>query len=174
MRPNMRQLSLAIIGLAAGLVSCASPEERRTQRAAVERSAVSAESAKAAVARSLATTGKWDELQLVERLVSAGLAPQGVVDAKGEDFWRTSVRSYRLGSATLHAYLYPDSLARRLVTDGLDSLAVAPRGVATSYPIPRLLITNNNLAAVLVGGSERHQERVANALMAGLSSSDKR
>jgi hypothetical protein len=166
----MRQSLLVIIGL----VSCTSPDERKAQRASVERSAVSAESATAVVARSLPVTGKWDEPHLVERLVSAGLAPQAVAGAKGEDYWRAPVLTYRVGSATLHAYVYPDSAARRKVTDALDTLTIAPHGAPGPYPIPRLLITNNNLAAVLVGGSERHQERVSNALLAGLPSSDKR
>jgi len=166
----MRQFLLVFIGLAA----CTSPEERRAQRAAVERTAVSAESARAMVARSLPATGKWDEPHLVERLVSAGLAPQAIAGVKGEDYWRAAVLAYRVGNATLYAYVYPDSAARRQVTDALDTLTIAPKGATGPYPIPHLLITNNNLAAVLVGGSERHQERVSNALLAGLPSSDNR
>ena len=157
-----------------GLASCTSPEERRAERAVVQRTAVSAESAKAAVARSLPATGQWDEPHLVERLVSAGLAPQAIAGARGEGWWRAPVRSYRVGNATLYVFLYTDSTARRRVTDGLDSLTIAPKGAVGSYMLPHLLITNNNLAAVLEGGSERQQERVSNALLAGLPPSDKR
>ena len=135
---------------------------------------MSAESARAAVARSLPATGKWDEPHLVERLVSAGLAPQALAGGRGEDYWQVPVLQYRVGNATLHAYIYPDSAARRRITNGLDTLTAAPTGTAGPYPLPRLLISNNNLAAVLVGGTERHQERVSNALLAGLSSSEKR
>jgi hypothetical protein len=170
MRSNMRHLALVMIGLA----GCTSPDERRAQRASVERTAVSAESVKAAVARSLPATGLWDEPHLVERLVSAGLAPQAVTGARGEEYWRVPVLSYHVGSATLYAYVYADSVARRRVTDGLDTLTLAPKGLASPYPLPRIPIFNNNLAAVLVGGSERQQERVSNALLAGLPVTGKR
>ena len=170
MGPNMRHLALAIIGL----VACTSPDERRAQRAAVERAAVSAESAKALVARALPATGMWDEARLVERLVSAGLAPQAIAGATGEAWWRVPVIAFRVGNATLRAYVYADSAARRRVTDALDTLSLAPHGTPGPYSLPHLLITNNNIAAVLIGGSERQQERVSNALMAGLPPSAKR
>lgn len=73
----------------------------------------------------------------------------------------------------VHAYLNADSAARRPATGGLDSLHLAPKGVASPYPFPRLLIVQNNLAAVLIGGSERQQERVSLALTAGLPASTK-
>ena len=168
MRPNMRLFALAI----GGLLGCTSPEQRQAARAVVERSAVSAESAAAARARSLPATGKWDEARLVERLVSAGLAPQAIVAAPGEAYWGVPAIRIRLGNATLEAHVYSDSLARSRVTDGLDSLTIAPKGIEGRYSAPHLLITNNNLAVVLIGGSERHQERVSNALTAGLPSFD--
>lgn len=129
---------------------------------------IAAESARAAMAASEPTTGKWDDPHLVERLVRSGLAPQALPREKGERYWGVPVSAYRLGSATLYAYIYTDSIARRRVTDGLDSLTGAPRGAPSPYPHPHVLVLNNNLAAVLVGGSERQQERVTLALTAGL------
>jgi hypothetical protein len=80
---------------------------------------------------------------------------------------------YRVGNATLHAFIYADSAARLRVTAALDSLTAAPRGTTSPYGLPRILIVNNNLAAVLVGGSERQQERVSLALTAGLPAANK-
>jgi len=156
------------------LAGCASPAEKKERDATAARSAVATESAKAVVAAGLPATGKWDEAHLVERLVQSGLAPQAVPAEKSPRFWGVPVHAYRLGAATLYAFLYADSSARRRVTDALDSLSLAPRGSASPYPLPHLLIVQNNLAAVLVGGNERQQERVLLALTAGLPSPSRR
>lgn len=150
------------------LASCTSAAEKRERDAAAARTAIAAESAKAAVAASEPATGKWDDGHLVERLVRSGLAPRALPRERGERYWGVPVLAYRVGSATLYAYVYADSTARRRVTDGLDSLAAAPKGTPSPYAAPHLLIVQNNLAAVLVGGSERQQERVSLALVAGL------
>lgn len=151
------------------LAACSSPAERRDREATAARAAVASESARAAAAAALPVTGKWDEPHLVERLVQSGLAPQAATE-KSPRYWGVPVHAYRLGSATLHAYLYPDSSARRRATAALDSLSIAPAGSPSPYPLPRLLIVQNNLAAVLVGGNERQQERVSLAITAGLPS----
>jgi hypothetical protein len=65
-------------------------------------------------------------------------------------------------------YIYPDSVARLAVTAGLDTTALGPKPVQGEPPVLRQLIVQNNLAAVLIGGSERQQERVLLALSAGL------
>ncbi len=127
--------------------------------------------AEAQVARAAATvpsTGRWDEAHLVQRLVNSGLAPQALTGLKSQSYWGVPLRGWRLGYDTLYAYIYPDSFARRRVTDGLDTLTLAPRGSKGPFGVTKLLVTQNNLAAVLVGGSERQQERVALAIRAGL------
>lgn len=134
----------------------------------VERKAVSAESASAAATAALPATDRWDQPHLVDRLVRAGLAPQAIPEEKGEKYWGVPVLAYRVGAATLHAYIYADSAARLKVTSGLDSLSAAPKGAASPYALPRTLVLQNNLAAVLVGGSETQQERVALAIGAGV------
>ncbi|MFI5312302.1 MAG: hypothetical protein ACHQQ3_13765 [Gemmatimonadales bacterium] len=165
MPPNMRAVFAAVIGL---VVACTSPAEKKASAVKVARTAIAAESAKAAEAAARPATGRWDEAHLVESLVRAGLAPRALTQQKGEAYWNAPLLAYQLGSASLHAYIYADSVARRRVTDGLDSLSAAPRGVASPYPIPRLLIVQNNLAAVLIGGSDRQQDRVSLAIGAGL------
>ena len=166
----MFHASRVIVALVTALaVACSSPEEKRAREATTARAAVAAESARAVVASSLPATSVWDEPHLVQRLVQSGLAPQAVTDAKPESYWQVPVLVYRVGNATLHAYLYRDSTSRRKIVGTLDTLTLAPPGTPSPYVIPRLLIVQNNLAAVLVGGSARQQERVSLAIGAGLS-----
>jgi len=165
----MPSTSLVVI---ACTLACTAPDARKQAEAVVARAAVSAESVKAAAAAATPSTGRWDEAHLTERLVRSGLAPQALAAESAVEgaapWWGVPAHSYRVGNATLHAFIYADSAARLRATGGLDTLTAAPRGGASPYGLPRLLIVNNNLAAVLVGGSERQQERVSLALTAGL------
>ena len=166
----MRSRSLAVILLAA----CASPSQEKNREEIVARAAIAAESAKAAVASITPTGGRWDEAHLVERLVRSGLAPQALPREQGERYWDTTVHAYRINTATLFAYLYADSVARRRVTAELDTLTAAPKGTPSPYAKPHLLIVQNNLAAVLMGATERQAERVTLALTAGLPAAGER
>jgi hypothetical protein len=167
----MGAVRLAVIAL---LFACTPPAQKQEREANAARGAIAAESAKAAVAASEPSSGTWDEPHLVERLVRSGLAPQSLPSEKGERYWGVPTLAYRVGSATLYAHLYPDSAARIRVTGGLDTLTLAPRGATSPYPEPRMLVVQNNLAAVLVGGSDRQRERVSLALTAGLPVSNAR
>lgn len=158
----------ALIAFAAALAACTSAAEKQARAEAAARTEISAESSKAAVAASLPLTGKWDEPHLVERLVRAGLAPRALRDQKGGDYWKVPVLAYQVGPALLEVYLYPDSAARKAVTSALDTLSAAPPGRAGVYPLSHILVQQNNLAAVMVGGNETQQERVRLALEAGL------
>jgi hypothetical protein len=127
------------------------------------------EATAATAAQVVATaTGLWDEPQLVNRLVRAGLAPQSIKGEAPVAYWNAPVLTYHVGTATLYAYIYPDSAARRRVTNGLDSLTLAPKGNTGSYAVPHALVVQNNLAVVLVGANDRKQEQVALAIGAGL------
>jgi hypothetical protein len=161
----MRAFAVPVI---IALAACTSPAERKLREAKVARTAIAVESAKASVAASQPATGRWDEAHLVERLVRSGLAPQALPGEKSERYWGAPLRAYRVGSATLYAYIYSDSASRRRVTDGLDTLTAAPKGSASPYPPRHIMVLQNNLAAVLVGGSDRQQDRVSLALGAGL------
>ena len=154
------------------LAACTSQAEKKVREANVARGAIAAESATAASAATAASgpaNGRWDEVHLVERLVRSGLAPQAAPSEKDEAYWDSPLLAYRLGKATLYAHIYPDSIARRRITNGLDSLSAAPNGVASPYAMPHVFLVQNNLAAVLVGGSDRQQDRVSLALTAGLA-----
>jgi hypothetical protein len=151
------------------LLGCADPEAEKAKAAAVARSAIDATSAQAAVAAATpVTTGLWDEPHVVERLVRAGLAPQAIPAEKGTREFRVPGLVYQVGGSRLTVYIYRDSVARRAATQDVDTTALGPKPVQGQPIVLHQLIVQNNLAAVLIGGSERQQERVALALSAGL------
>jgi hypothetical protein len=167
-------MRVALFVFTAGLAACTPSGEKQARVEQAARTAIAAESSTAAAAASLPSSGKWDEPHLVERLVRAGLAPQAMHDQKGEEYWKVPVLAYQVGPSILYAYIYADSLARRAVTSSLDTLLAAPPGRAGVYPLRHILIMQNNLAAVMVGGSDTQQERVRLAIEAGLPAPEHR
>jgi len=77
-------------------------------------------------------------------------------------------QTYKTTQSTIHVFLYADEAARRQDTGRLDSVAVAPRGGSYTWSDPAVLVTSNNLAAVVVSPNERQTERIVLALSAGL------
>ena len=161
-------MRLIAIVVSLGGLACDPPKPKKGPPGPAEQTAMAAEAKVARAAAALPSSGKWDEAHLVQRLVNSGLAPQALTGLKSQAYWGAPLRSWRLGYDTLYAYIYPDSFARRRVTDGLDTLTLAPRGSKGPFGVMKVLVTQNNLAAVLVGGSVRQQERVALAIRAGL------
>ena len=162
-------LKLRTLGALLVTAACESTEDRQARMQAVARTAVSAESARAAVAPAATVTGLWDEAQLVKRLVDAGLAPQRRDSVRSHAWLGVPVHAFTLGSATLDAYVYRDSLARRDVLAKVDPITWGPRGQPTPWGTPHEAVVNNNLFAMVTGGSDRQRDRIANALAAGLS-----
>lgn len=72
------------------------------------------------------------------------------------------------GGGEVRAWIFKDSTARRAVTDGLDAETGTPPGVTVPYAAPMRFVIQNNLAAVVTGGTVVNQERIALALEAGL------
>lgn len=161
-------MRVAIVAFTLSAAACTSSAEKQAKVEQIARTAIAAESSTAAAAASLPSTGKWDQPHLVERLVRAGLAPQALHDLKPEAYWKAPLLAYQLGPSVLHAYIYSDSAARRAVSSTLDTTMAAPPGRAGVYPLRHILILQNNLAAVMVGGSDTQQERVRLAIEAGL------
>jgi len=160
---------LARLACLACLAGCANSGAEKAKAVAAARSAIEASAEQAASATATAvTTGLWDEPHVVERLVRAGLAPQALASEKGTPNFRVPGIVYQLGSSRLTVYIYPDSVARRAVTSVLDTTALGPKPVQGEPIVLHQMISQNNLAAVLIGGSERQQERVSLALSAGL------
>ncbi|MEX2181286.1 MAG: hypothetical protein WD771_04545 [Gemmatimonadaceae bacterium] len=138
--------------------------EQQAARAAMEQAAATATRAAATP-----STGLWTEEHLVERLVRAGVAPRRVAEAAPGPEWMQVPRLLFLaGGGEVHAWIYPDSVARRAVTDRLEPLTGAPRGEISPYAPPFLLVSQNNLAAIIVRGRVSNHDRIALALQAGL------
>ncbi len=151
------------------LAACSDPAAEKARAEAKARSAIDATSAQAStVAAAPVLAGLWDEPHVVERLVRAGLAPQALPQEKGERQFKTPGHVYQLGKLRLTVYIYQDSVARRAITASIDTASIGPKPVQGQEPVLHQLVIQNNLAAILIGGSERQQERVSLALSAGL------
>lgn len=136
--------------------------------------AVRAESATAASVAGRPPSPLWDVDRVSERLVRSGVAPRRIEPAPAAPaFFATAVATgaFNVGrGGELRVFVFSDSLARRRATDALDPETASPRGSAPAWPQPPVLIGVQNLAAVLMGGTETLRERVQLALEAGLPS----
>lgn len=154
---------------AAALLACGDPEARAAgERAAVRASMDSAVST-ARQAAALPNTGLWSEAHLIDRLVRTGVAPRANESARIEAPWmRSKTIALLAGGGEVYAWIYPDSIARRAVTERLDSLTAVPAGVVSPYAAPMLFVSNNNIALVIAGGRVTNQDRIVLAIQAGL------
>ena len=147
--------------------ACRSEDPRQAQ-AARERRSVDDLAKAARRAPDLTSTGRWDAAQLTQRLVNAGLAPRPDDSIPPHPDFKVKPITFRVGAAHLLAWIYRDSLVRRAVSAGIDTLTAFPRGESSAWDEPPMFVTQNNLLAVTVGGSERQRERIRLALEAGL------
>lgn len=113
-------------------------------------------------------SGAWQPCNVLDRLEHAGLVVKQQPAAARIPLFSVDGITYETNRATIHVFLYPDQAARRRDTDQLDSAAVAPRGGVYAWSDPAVLVTSNNLAAVIVSPNERQTERIVLALGAGL------
>ena len=67
-------------------------------------------------------------------------------------------------------YLFRSAKERATATAAIDTVLVVRRGGVSPWSMPPMLITSNNLAAVLLSDNGRLIERVQNAITAGLPS----
>jgi hypothetical protein len=151
------------------LAGCTREDPRQAQ-AARERGDVNAVARAARGAPQLASTGRWGQSQLTQRLVDAGLAPRPDDSLPPHPDYKVKPVAYRLGGAHLLAWIYGDSMARRAVSATIDTLTAFPKAEASAAwaALPEFVV-QNNLLAVIVGGSDRQRERIRLALEAGLA-----
>lgn len=155
--------------VAALLLAGCDPEAARQREVAAQRAALAVSESTAVRVAALPNTGLWSPEHVLERLLRAGVAPRRVEDPPAGPAWmRVRPVVFTVGRGELHAWIYPDSVARRAVTDSLDATTGAPTGRPAAFPVPMVFVVQNNLAAVITGGSETNQERIALALQAGL------
>jgi len=144
-------------------------EDPRAVRAATERRGVETVAQEVRAAPRAPATGKWDQTTLTQRLINAGLAPRPDDSLPSHPDYRVKPVAYRLGKAHLLAWIFADSVARRAVSATIDTLTAIPRGQPSPWAEPPVFVTQNNLIAVIVGGSDRQRERIRLALEAGLA-----
>jgi hypothetical protein len=68
------------------------------------------------------------------------------------------------GAATVQIYLYGDAGARGGDTDKLDPARAAPRGGSVPWRSPATLVTDNNMAAIVLTADPAVRARVADVL----------
>lgn len=112
--------------------------------------------------------GAWTDALVAKRLVDAGLAPQRNDSVKARAWMHAAVHAWTLGAATVHAYIYSDSGARRAAVAALDPATLGPRGQPSPWSAYRAFVENGNLVAIIDGGTDRQRDRIVTALAAGI------
>ncbi|MGQ0647458.1 MAG: hypothetical protein ACT4P7_07780 [Gemmatimonadaceae bacterium] len=114
--------------------------------------------------------GAWSKCAVEDRLEHAGLVIEPAPEPATIEFLSVRGTRYTVGAGDdeLQVFLYPNEAARRHDTDKLDSVNVSPRDARRSYRVMPLLVTSNNLAALVFTLNDRTRERMALALSAGL------
>lgn len=113
----------------------------------------------------------WSACLLRKALENAGLAPREQ-DSLHYPFFKAAGRRWILGRAELQTFIYPTTAALDADLAGFDTTTGQPRKGRdhVQWAAPPIVIRNRNLLALLIGGSERHDERIRNALEAGVLS----
>ena len=150
-------------------IACGSAEEKAAaeQKATLESMADAATTARQVAV--LPRTGLWSEAHVMDRLLRAGVAPRVNPDPSVEAEWMGAAPIAILaGGGEVYVWIYRDSTARKAVTDALNPQTATPSGRTQPFAPPMTFVTNNNLAAVIVGGTVTNQDRITLALQAGL------
>ncbi len=111
----------------------------------------------------------WSPCLLLKALENAGLAPVEE-DSVHYPFLATGGRRWRLGRAELQTFIYPSAEVLQKDLAAIDTLTGQPRSGRdrVDWRRPPATIVSRNLLAFLLGGTERHDERIRNALEAGV------
>ncbi len=145
------------------------PESARTatDSSAARDSARVVDSIVAAI-RACPRDGAWHECSLERRIQMSGfrtVRADSVARIPGVDRDGTL---WLLGRQSLHVIFFASASAAEQAMQTLDSSRAAPRADTAAYwPERPTLIRSANALAVLVGGSDRTVERIANAITAG-------
>jgi hypothetical protein len=162
---SKKVMTAAVLALAA----CGSPEERAAREQQAARSGMAAAESTGRAAAALPATGLWSEAHVMDRLVRAGVAPRAREGTVPRAPWMgRDPLALRAGGGEVFVWIYPDSTARLAVTTTLDPETGAPRGSVTPFAPPLVFVTQNNLAALITGGTEQNIERIMLAFQAGL------
>lgn len=165
----MHRHLLKLTLLAALLTGCGDPAAKAAAEQVAVRESMDAAVTTARGAAALPNTGLWTDAHLMDRLVRAGVAPRTNEGARMAAPWmKAKTIALLAGGGEVYAWVYPDSSARRAVTDLLDPVSAAPAGTVSPYAPPMTFVTNNNLAVVIAGGRVTNHDRIVLAIEAGL------
>lgn len=160
--PSLRPFcALVVLAAACG-------EDPKVVRARAEVRAVDQVAQEVRALPKAVATGKWSEATLMQRFVDAGLAPHPDDSIPRHPKLGGTPLTLRLGRAHLLAWVYPDSAARRRAGAKIDTTAAYAGDRANAWAEPPLFVFNNNLIAVIIGGSDRARERIRLSIEAGL------
>jgi hypothetical protein len=110
----------------------------------------------------------WEIGTVVKRLTEGGLLPRRAAGQVSHAFMSVPGVPVALGTkGDLEVFIYADSIAVARDVSLLDTATVAPRGTRPTWKAKATLITNNNLAAILLAYNEQFIERVQLLLTAG-------
>jgi hypothetical protein len=113
-------------------------------------------------------TGAWALCSVERRLRRAGFVPRKLAKAATRrPGFSVEPTTYAVGRDTLEIFLYPDSASLARDWSKLDTIAGAPRGAPSSWPMPPTVLRSVNLAAVYLTDSQTQAERLTLALTAG-------
>lgn len=162
-------LPYVVLAVALTVLGCESSQEREVRERAAARAGADAAADIAATAATIPSTGLWDEPHLLDRLLRSGVAPRAIENPPKLAPWmEVEPIALHAGGGRVYVWIYPDSTARRAVTDGLNPDTGTPAGETVPYSIPMVFVTQNNLAAAIFEGSVVNHERIMLALEAGL------
>ena len=114
------------------------------------------------------TNGLWTVGSLEKRLDLQGMAPRRLPDTVRHSFLAVPGTAYLLGNAELQVFIYESAEALARDVSPLDTVTVSPPSALIAWRARPTLITNANLAAILLSQNTLQIERVQRALMAGL------
>lgn len=153
-------------------MACESAATKRARTDSVTMAAVRTESATAESVATRPPSPLWDVDRVSERLVRAGVAPRRILPVPKAPAFFSAAReagAFNVGrGGEVRVFIFVDSLARRRATDPLDPQTASPRGSGSAWPDGAILVVGQNMAAVIMGGTDRLKERVQLALEAGL------
>ncbi len=168
MTPRCVPCPFPLLAALATLAACAG-EDPKVVRAAADRRGVETVAQAVRTTPRDPATGRWNQATLTQRLINAGLAPRPDDSLPSHPDYGVTPVAYRLGRAHLLVWIYGDSIKRRAVSLGIDTLTAIPKGQPSPWAEPPMFVTQNNLIAVVVGGTDRQRERVRLTLEAGLA-----
>jgi hypothetical protein len=174
MSPTVRSRSIAALALAVCAAACGGEREAgdsaRADSVARTAAAPSPSQSRSGAATDAGTNGLWTIASIEKRLDLQGMVPRRLPAPVSYPFLTVPGTAYQLGNAELQVFIYEDAAALARDVSRLDTTTVSPREAPMQWPRKATLITNANLAAILLGENALQIERVQRAVMAGTGS----